>query len=331
MLRTWCICTVWHTWYIPYILHIYCIYHSYVQYRHIVHIRRMLCNIYIYQQYRGSTTCLIYLHILRIYMRIYCVHTAYIWRMFPNICICGIYVCIIGLFYNMLDMLDMLHIYMRIYSAYHRISGACFRTCVCMCIYVHNRCSAHTWYTWYTTYIYAYILRIYYVYLTYAANMCICMLYDILDMLDILRIYCIYTTYILRVSGVCLLTYRSRDLYIYIGVVLHILDMLDILRIYMRIYYAHHRISGVCSEHMYMWYICVYNRVVLQHAGYAWHAAYIHAYIFRISSHIWRMFPNIGIWCMCMYVHNRGSTTCLIYLHILRIYMRIYCVHTAYI
>ena len=387
-----------------YILRISCVY--------LVHVT----NIYIYACYTTYWICSIYC----VYT---CVYTAYILRV-SGVCLLT-YVSrdlYIGVVLHILDMLDILHIYMRIYCVHHRISSVCyehgvyalfdildifriyciytayithmsnigilhiFDVCYATYIYINNiGVLQHAWYTciycvytcvytayilrisgacfrtWcvcvymciigvlrtldilaYTTYIYAYILRIYYVYLTYAANMCICMLYDILDMLDILRIYCIYTTYILRVSGVCLLTYRSRDLYIYIyiGVVLHILDMLDILRIYMRIYYAHHRISGVCSEHMYMhiYQLCIYTIIigVLQHAGYTciyyiYTCVYI-AYILRISGACFRTYVYGVCVCMCIIgfynMLDILAYTAYIHAYILRTYC-VYLVHVS--
>ena len=93
-------------------------------------------------------TCLIYLHILRIYIRIYCVYPAYIWCMLRTY----IYAC-----YTTYWICSIYCVYTCVYTAYIlRISGVCLLTYVSRDLYIG---STHTWYAWYTAYIHAYILR----------------------------------------------------------------------------------------------------------------------------------------------------------------------------
>ena len=197
MLRTWCMCV--HIGGLPHAGYT-CIYCVYATYMPIPRVSAYICVYARMLRYEPAMVYGVYTHIRiygmdGMYNRLSCMH--------------------------ILDMLDILRIYMRIYCAHHRISGVCY---VMSRPWVYVRA-----YRWSTTY---WICSIYCVYT------------------------CVYTTHIiayLRMSPPAMVYVRahthiriSADMPCIIGVVYHMLDMLDILRIYMRIYYAHRRISGAC-------------------------------------------------------------------------------------
>ena len=114
------------------------------------------------------------------------------------------YICVCVLIHHVLhilDMLDILRIYMRIYCVHHRISGVCSEH-GCMCIYVcwFTHVLQHAGYARYTAYIHAYILRIFCAYLVHVLNMpkhMFCTSWISLHILRIyMRIYCVHTAYI---------------------------------------------------------------------------------------------------------------------------------------
>ena len=108
-------------------------------------------------------TCLIYLHILRIYIRIYCVYPAYIWCMLRTY----IYAC-----YTTYWICSIYCVYTCVYTAYIlRISGVCLLTYVSRDLYIglfytYLICLIYCIYT--CVYI-AYIIA----YLAYVPNMCV--------------------------------------------------------------------------------------------------------------------------------------------------------------
>ncbi len=112
----------------------------------------------------------------------------------------------------------------------------------------------------YTTYIHAYILRISCVYLAHVTNTYMYACYTTYLICSIYCVYtCVYTAYILRISGVCLLTYRSRDLYI-------------------GLFYTY----LICS--IYCVYTCVYTTHIIAYLAYVANMVYMHCLTYLIYS-----------------------------------------------
>ncbi len=204
----------------------------------------------------------------------------------------------------MLDMLDILRIYVRIYCAHHRISAHVSGRPWGMCVHIGGL--PHTGYARYTAYIHAYILRT-------SSHICACLraamgithsltwstyrcstTYLIYRM----RIYCVYTytTYIcvyaymqympriyrMRIchtTYICVYTYAT---YICIRYILRICSIClyrkRVCHVYTCIYCVYTaympipRISayGIYCVYAHTTYICVYAYIVRSHIRYAY-------------------------------------------------------------
>ncbi len=150
--RTWCVCVYISTiglFCTCWICSIYCVY-TCVYTTHIIAYRAHVTNmvyVYMWHVYRLFYNMLDMLDILHIYMRIYCVYSAHIWRMSPNIGITWlVYIdrvfctCLIYLIY---------YVYICIYTTYIlRISGTCFEHILTTYITAtHPSTHQHTWRT----------------------------------------------------------------------------------------------------------------------------------------------------------------------------------------